>query len=206
MDLRLLDEYRRSFGKAYDNVVRTIRKQLSLQPTGRPAKSTTSIIEKLRRESIRLSQVQDIAGCRLIVANVRAQNRAIQLLHRAFPNSVIVDRRADPSHGYRAVHVVARISEHSIEIQLRTTLQHLWAEFSERLADRVDPGIKYGIGNVQVRQILLQTSEMVTEFEELEEGLKPGILQKNRIDRMKQLKQRIMDHLHRLIFLVDKLD
>jgi len=154
---------------------------------------------------MRLSQVQDIAGCRLIVANVRAQDRAIQLLGRACPNSVIVDRRANPCHGYRAVHVIARISEHSVEIQLRTTLQHLWAEFSERLADRVDPGIKYGIGNEQVRQVLSQTSEMVAEFEELEKGSKPGILQKSRIDRMKQLKQRIIDHLYRLIFIVDKL-
>jgi putative GTP pyrophosphokinase len=205
-DLRLLDEYRRSFGEAYDAVVRTIRKQLSLQPSGRPAKSTTSIIEKLRRESIRLSQVQDIAGCRLIVANVRAQDRAIQILRHAFSNPIIVDRRTNPSHGYRAVHVIVRISKHLIEIQVRSTLQHLWAEFSERLADRVDPGIKYGIGNEQVREVLSQTSETVAEFEDLEKGLKPGILQKRRRERMTQLKQRITEHLNRLIFSIDKLN
>jgi putative GTP pyrophosphokinase len=65
-DLRLLDQYRRSFTEAYEFVVGAIRKELSLEPTGRPAKSTTSIADKLRRESIRLTQIQDIAGCRLI--------------------------------------------------------------------------------------------------------------------------------------------
>jgi putative GTP pyrophosphokinase len=56
-DLRLLDLYRRSFVEAYEAVVGSIRQRLGLEPTGRPAKSTTSISEKLRRESIRLTQI-----------------------------------------------------------------------------------------------------------------------------------------------------
>ena len=55
-DLRLLDEYRRSFTDAYEIVIGSIREELALEPTGRPAKSTSSISEKLRRESIRLTQ------------------------------------------------------------------------------------------------------------------------------------------------------
>lgn len=55
-DLRLLDDYRRSFGEAYEAVTQTIR-QHGQFPTGRLAKSTRSIAEKLRRESIRLSQM-----------------------------------------------------------------------------------------------------------------------------------------------------
>lgn len=74
-DLRLLYEYRRSFSGAYDVIAGTIRHQLGLEPTGRPAKSTTSIAEKLRRESIRLTQIQDIAGCRLIVEAIAEQER-----------------------------------------------------------------------------------------------------------------------------------
>ena len=61
-DLRLLDNYRRSFTDAYEDVVVRIRDQLGLEPTGRPTKSKTSIIEKLRRERTRLSRMQDIAG------------------------------------------------------------------------------------------------------------------------------------------------
>jgi hypothetical protein len=50
-DLRLLDEYRLSFTDSYEVVVGRIRKELALEPTGRPAKSTSSIAEKLRRVS-----------------------------------------------------------------------------------------------------------------------------------------------------------
>ena len=68
-DLRILDEFRRSFFPAYAIVIASITNRLQLQPTGRPAKSTSSIREKLKRESIRLTQIQDIAGCRLIVSD-----------------------------------------------------------------------------------------------------------------------------------------
>jgi hypothetical protein len=46
-DLRLLDQYRRSFADAYEMVVGLIRDKLRLEPTGRPAKSTTSIGREL---------------------------------------------------------------------------------------------------------------------------------------------------------------
>lgn len=75
-DLRLLEDYRRSFGEAYETVVRTLRQRGEL-PTGRLAKSTVSIVEKLRRESIRLSQMQDIAGCRVVVRNVLEQEQFV---------------------------------------------------------------------------------------------------------------------------------
>ena len=39
-DLRLLDQFRRSFSDAYETVVGRIRCELVLEPTGRPAKST----------------------------------------------------------------------------------------------------------------------------------------------------------------------
>lgn len=170
-DLRLLDEYRRSFGEAYETVVRTIREQLHLEPTGRPAKSTSSLIEKLHRESIRLSQVQDIAGCRVVVADVAEQELLIVSLCAVFPGASVVDRRANPSYGYRAVHVIARISGKSIEIQVRTPLQHLWAELSETLSDVHDPEIKYGGGPEMDRELLARASRSVATLEELEKNI-----------------------------------
>src|SRR6266704_1984563 len=64
-DLRLLDSYRRSFTDAYDEVVGKIRDQLGLEPTGRPAKSTTSIIDKLQRETIRRVKCRTSPGAEL---------------------------------------------------------------------------------------------------------------------------------------------
>jgi ppGpp synthetase/RelA/SpoT-type nucleotidyltranferase len=83
-DLRQLDEYRRSFDASYSKVVGKIRDVLRFEPTGRPQKSTSSIVEKLERESIRLSQMQDIAGCRLVVIDVVKQDEVVNALSAAF--------------------------------------------------------------------------------------------------------------------------
>ena len=139
VDLRLLDEYRRSFTEVYGEVAGAVRRQLDLEPTGRPAKSTTSIAEKLRRESIRLSQIQDIAGCRLVVQDPVEQDLIVISLAELFPNISVVDRRLKPSHGYRAVHVIVKVDQKAVEIQIRTRLQQLWAELSEKLSDVIDP-------------------------------------------------------------------
>jgi ppGpp synthetase/RelA/SpoT-type nucleotidyltranferase len=167
-DLRLLDDYRRSFGEAYEVVVQTIREKLRLEPTGRPAKSTGSLVEKLRRESIRLIQVQDIAGCRLVASDLEEQERVVASLRSLFPGASVVDRRVNPSYGYRAVHVVVEIAGKPVEIQIRTSLQHLWAELSEKLSDVIDPTIKYGGGDDETRDLLGATSQAVAAVEEAE--------------------------------------
>lgn len=171
-DLRLLDMYRRSFAGAYEIVVGTIRKELMLEPTGRAAKSTTSISEKLRRDSIRLTQIQDIAGCRLVAQDIAAQDAVIQSLNGLFENTTVVDRRQQPSHGYRAVHVIVNYRGKLIEIQVRTSLQHLWAELSEKFSDVIDPAIKYGGGDEDIQETLTVTSFAIAAEESAESKLK----------------------------------
>jgi ppGpp synthetase/RelA/SpoT-type nucleotidyltranferase len=167
-DLRLLDDYRRSFSQAYEFVAGAIRKELALEPTGRPAKSTISISDKLIRESIRLTQIQDIAGCRLIVAEIAAQNRVVDSLKRLFENAIIVDRRKHPSHGYRAVHVIVKHRGKLVEVQVRTSLQQVWAELSEKLSDVIDPAIKYGRGDESLVNALLESSATFAQVEATE--------------------------------------
>lgn len=164
-DLRLLDGYRLSFTDAYEDVVWQIVHELGLEPTGRSGKSTTSIIDKLRRESIRLSQMQDIAGCRIIVNDIAAQDKLIAQLKGLFERAFIVDRREHPSHGYRAVHVIVDNRGKLIEVQVRTSLQHRWAEFSERLSDEVDRAIKYGGGDPELVSYLTTMSEVSMNIE-----------------------------------------
>lgn len=167
-DLRLLDDYRRTFDDSYEHIVRTIRQQLALEPTGRPAKSTTSIAEKLRRESIRLTQIQDIAGCRLIVPEIATQEGVVASLTEIFPERFISDRRQKPSHGYRAVHVIVSVSRKAVEVQVRTALQHVWAELSEKLSDLTDPAVKYGGGDPDIKELLSEASLMVAKQESTE--------------------------------------
>ncbi len=191
-DLRFLDDYRRSFGEAYETVIRTIRERLNLEPTGRPAKSTSSLIEKLQRESIRLSQVQDIAGCRVVVADVAEQEQVIASLHAVFPGASVIDRRANPSYGYRAIHVIVQISGKLVEIQVRSPLQHLWAELSEKVSDVADPAIKYGGGPEDIRRVLAKASELVASIEDLEKGIVRLLEQGAHEERLQELREEMV--------------
>lgn len=189
-DLRQLDAFRRSFAEAYDTVVALIYAELGTEPSGR-LKTKASIIEKLRRESIRLSQMQDVAGCRLVVLDGAAQDEATAKLRAAMPNAEVIDRRANPSHGYRAVHVIATIADRHVEIQIRTELQDLWAEISEKLADSFGPDLKYGRGDAVVQDWLLRMSRRVEHIEALI-ALRDVTLAAG---RMKKLPQELVDRL-----------
>ena len=172
-DLERLDSYRRSFDGVYATVTSTVRR-LGLEASGR-IKTTVSIIEKLKRQSFRLSKLQDIAGCRLVVDDVLEQDRVVGLIVGAFAKSKIIDRRRADSHGYRAVHIVVEVDGTLLEIQVRTELQHLWAVWSEALADQYDQSLKYGSGPVEIQEIMTLQSEVFRLLEEREEIIAKGL-------------------------------
>jgi putative GTP pyrophosphokinase len=167
-DRHLLDKYRRSFSSVYEKVIEVLRTDLALEPTGRPSKSTISIIDKLRRESIRLSQMQDIAGCRVIVSDINEQEGTVDTIKSMFEKVGVVDRRQKPSHGYRAVHIIANIDGKLIEIQVRTRLQHLWAENVEKTSDFFGMGLKYGTGSKELLSNFSAFSKQIFVCENLE--------------------------------------
>lgn len=112
-------------------------------------KTTGVLIEKLRRESSRLSQVQDLAGARIVLSDRRQQDEAVErittfFIERCQKPCEVKDRRVEPSHGYRAVHVIVFTDGIPVEIQVRTELQDVWAQILERLADHWGRGIRYG--------------------------------------------------------------
>ena len=63
---------------------------------------------------------------------------------------------------------MARPGKLPIEIQVRTRLQHLWAEISEKFADELGIEVKYGGGQLTVRKALDATSSLVAQIERLE--------------------------------------
>jgi putative GTP pyrophosphokinase len=194
-DLGRLDDYRATFAEAYEEIVTAVRASTQLEPTGRPAKSTTSIIEKLRRETIRLSQMQDIAGCRLVVEDIVGQDQVVEELRTVFAKVVVADRRKRPSYGYRAVHVIATARNRPIEVQVRTELQHLWAQLSERLSDAFDPAIKYGGGSPQHQTLLSNASELIEKLEESE--LRPGSSERAR--EFAHMKPKLRESMKRIL-------
>ena len=163
-DLQMLSDYRLSFRPAFELVQSKLQEQ-GLSPTGRRAKSTNSIVDKLRRQKTRLSRMQDIAGCRIVVEGLLQQDDLVKKLPTIFPSVTVMDRRANPSHGYRAVHVIVRVDGKRVEIQTRTLLQHRWAEASEKAADTVDPAIKYGGGDMKWKDWLASMSRLMATVE-----------------------------------------
>lgn len=137
-----------------------------LHITHRP-KTTQTIIEKLRRENtMALARVQDLAGIR-IVGPLRLDEQdllAAEIAHRFPPDpreASIKDRRVNPSHGYRAIHVIVTLEGVTIEVQLRTLLQHVWADLMERLADRLGRQIRYGESPVPPPGMSLETAQNI---------------------------------------------
>lgn len=112
--------------------------------------------------------MQDIAGCRVVVEDIYLQERALGAMQVFLDEPQIFDRRSRPSHGYRAIHLIASMNGMKVEIQLRTRLQHLWAEISERLADIVDPGLKYGVGDPEALKFLSNISKTIAGIEDAE--------------------------------------
>jgi ppGpp synthetase/RelA/SpoT-type nucleotidyltranferase len=153
-DLRALANmfvyYRRVLADAHEQVERLCADLPYAQPTVPRVKTLRTTLWKLRRlPQVRsLAHIRDLAGMRVIVHGTRSDQDELvgrlADLFRAERPPKLIDRRADPRTGYRAVHLEIRRGGILIEIQVRTALQHRWAESFERTADQVGRGIRYG--------------------------------------------------------------
>lgn len=136
-------------GEVLDLALKRVRAETGLVPTGR-LKNTGTLLDKLRRQGGSwLKSVYDLAGMRIVGDFDRPQQDTVVAdLVEVFAQGArpprVIDRRADPVQGYRAVHVIVFPEGLPVEIQVRTRWQHEWAELFEKLADRVGRGIRYG--------------------------------------------------------------
>lgn len=145
-DLELFQHYRLERRLHLNSLLHDLR-TAGWRVTGR-VKTRNTLIEKvLRHPTLALSKVQDVVGCRIVVEGGREdQDAVVARLRDMAPGVRVVDRRAVPSAGYRAVHVIVTYQEWPVEIQVRTVLQHEWAQAFEQLADVFGRGLRYGDG------------------------------------------------------------
>ncbi|NJM43730.1 MAG: hypothetical protein HC858_06660 [Brachymonas sp.] len=168
-NLVALDDYRRSFQPAITQVVKDWQNYLGGTSVlvQRPSKSTPSIIAKLRRQAtLKLSQIQDIAGLRVVLTDRYSQSVMSERVQSVFSNCKIIDRLSKPSFGYRAIHLVVTSLDRPVEVQLRTEMQHAWAHLSEQLADSLGHDLKYGGGNEAIKEQLAQLSDRIDSLEQ----------------------------------------
>lgn len=130
-----------------------------------------TILDKLQRQpGMQLARMQDIGGCRAVLASIEEVRSVEKRLAKNRPPIRYSDYIANPKgSGYRGVHVVVSYPDHdgaprAIEVQLRTAVMHEWAVTVERLSGRIDEDLKSGRGPHALLVLFRAISEaMATE-------------------------------------------
>ncbi len=112
-------------------------------------KTLVTLREKLTRMGgHQLPVIRDLVGLR-IVGDMTLDDQDLVLLVAfaalgiAKHDVKVIDRRDVPAKGYRALHGEIALDGLKVEIQVRTSLQHEWAEVYEKMGDRFGRSIRY---------------------------------------------------------------
>jgi len=161
--------------------VKVSKKALSAQRL----KRVPSIIKKLSREydgrkaTMKLTQVQDIAGCRAIMPTVRL---ARKLYHNYYIKGDLKHKRVNEKDyisspkedGYRSIHLVYRYDSDKggaiyngllVEVQIRSKLQHIWATAVETVGFFTGQALKSNEGGDEWRDFFRLVSAAFARME-----------------------------------------
>lgn len=139
-------------------------------------KTLVTLREKLvRMGGHQLPVIRDLAGLR-IVGDMTLDEQDEVLVTAAAALGVdqddikVIDRRAEPVQGYRALHGEVVIEGVRVEIQVRTVLQHEWAELYERAGDRFGRSIRYAETD-HPPKVAAQVQEMISGHQLLSDNI-----------------------------------
>ncbi|MDB6108311.1 MAG: hypothetical protein JWR69_61 [Pedosphaera sp.] len=142
-------------------------------------KRMSSILTKLKRYNVRLSQMQDIGGCRAIMQNITHVSQLVESYQAGdmdkpdHEKGKITDYIARPkSSGYRGVHIVYKYSGRSpafhglnIEIQIRTVSQHAWATAVETVEIFTKYALKSSEGSTNWLRFFAVMATVIAQME-----------------------------------------
>lgn len=165
-------------------------------------KRKPQIIRKLGRLSVRLTQLQDIGGCRIIVEKNADVDRLLSFIEDQVRNqsTLSIDRVTDYRDrgrdvtGYRALHILLSRGGYKIELQIRSRIQHYWSESIERTSVVYGYYLKEGEGDAAVIAYFQRLSDA---FFELESGREPSPKTKLEIDELKSRSEQIIERSER---------
>lgn len=116
-------------------------------------KAPTIMWKLIRQQSMRLSQMADIAGVRAVLPDLNAVQRVAVQLRRNWTITGGADYIARPKpDGYRALHLINKHRGRLIEVQLRTTRQDAWANAVEADGRVFAPDLKWGVGPAELTE------------------------------------------------------
>lgn len=137
-------------------------------------KRVPSIVKKLQLQpSMRLSQMQDIGGCRAVLRDVAAARGLRDVYLRNKANALFVSTKDyihEPRNsGYRSIHLIYRyncgkstrqevFNELQIEVQIRSQLQHAWATAVETVGLLTSKALKSNEGPTEWLELFRKIS------------------------------------------------
>ena len=153
-------------------------------------KRKPQIVRKLQRLSVRLSQLQDIGGSRIIVQKNTDVDRLLKYIKEQvklrgnFQIERITDYRelGRDRTGYRSLHLILSRSNVDLELQIRSRVQHYWAESIERTSVIYGHYLKEEEGDPEVLRYFRRLSDA---FFELEAGREAATAHRIEIDTLR---------------------
>jgi hypothetical protein len=145
--------------------------QITLRRKGRKIERTVIVAQRTKRlesihaklarqPSMRMSQMQDIAGCRAVFRSMRSVRRLVQIYRASQFDHIFRGEKDYISHpkpdGYRCHHLVYEYKGTEVtkaytgtrvEIQIRTQLQHAWATAVEAVGIFTKQALKSNQGD-----------------------------------------------------------
>ncbi|OQS08531.1 (p)ppGpp synthetase [Chromobacterium violaceum] len=197
----VFDEYRKAHLRPLSETTIEIQRMLtgygSSYYIAQRLKRKPQIIRKLNRLSVRLTQLQDIGGCRIIVPKNRDVDEIFSFLKRKSVEEAgfVIEKATDyrekgrDDTGYRSLHVIMNRSDVKIELQVRSRIQHYWAESIERTSVIYGHYLKEKDGDPKVIDYFKGLSDI---FYEIEAGREPSSAEKIKIDTLRQSCEQII--------------
>lgn len=172
-------------------------------------KRRVTIYDKLRRRpNFSLTEMQDIAGCRLIFKNTqdlsefRAAFHKARFAHKLISDDDRYDYIANPKNdGYRGIHDVYEYQSQKesgapwnrlrIELQYRTIYQHAWATAVEVAGLLTDNEHKFGRANKDYAEFFCLTSEVIARTFEASNSCRADLVLGEIFERIDEIEARI---------------
>lgn len=122
-------------------------------------KRTPSILAKLQREAdMKLDRMQDIAGCRVVVENkIKVYEVRNAIAKGQTRNKLARERdyiKSPKESGYRGIHLIYKYNGiksiykgHTVELQIRSKVQHSWATAVEVVGTFTNQALKASKGH-----------------------------------------------------------
>ena len=163
--LAVMNGFRSAHGYPLEVALKTLRKGATkINPKviiAERLKRLPSITAKLRREpNMKLSQMQDIGGCRAVFRDINEVNQLLTTypqsdLFKDFKRTDYIQR--PKRSGYRGIHLVWRYRSQGpsskeydgmrVEVQIRSALQHAWATAVEIASTYTNSDLKSDTGD-----------------------------------------------------------